>query len=400
MDLNLLAGALRGVTKVNTPGDMRGAAGATRIALSLQALLPVIESQGASQFASDVRALVAEAARGLTTVFVVQPAGSSQLRLEVDRHLITVPPTLRDAVLALAQDAERARQSGAVTAPNARTTPPAQTVAAPAVSPTLTLGVIAGAQSLMAHLQADATQVAATGAQRALRPDLLTQDALNSNAIVRSANALLDGSHANVYAAARQLRATVEHSGLFYESHLAQWSAGTRSAQDLGAELTQLHRQAQATPSHEATAATASVNASSTSSGERVAAQLETLQKSAFVVQAPAWAGQPCSIAFHEDLPPEGHGAGSAAARPQVVSATVTLDLPHFGPLHVQLRLAGAAVAVQAQARPQATVQLSAALGQLGSALQARGLEPVALTASALTASALTASALSVPEAV
>ncbi len=402
MDLNLLSSALRGVTQVATPANAHGAAGATRVALSLQALLPVIEASGASpattQFAQDLRGLLADAVRGLSTVFVVQPAGSGQMRIEVGRQFLNVPPTLRDAVLALIQSRAQAPSSAAggaeATLTTTATTPPPMTAASAVatVAPGLTLNNLASAQVLMAQMQASAQGLVAAsgafGARRSVGAGAGAQALRATAATIHANTVLLDVSFPRADGAACRLRSVVENSGLFFESHLAQWSAGERSAQEVRAELTQVQRNALAALAHD----DSPVRHSAAASGERVAAQLDVLQKSSFVVQAQAWAGQSCTVQFREEVTPDGHALGGGApGQAPVIVATLVLDLPHFGPLEVELKLAGTSVAVQASAQPQSKAAVAGALTELGHALQARGLTPVALTHGALTPLALAA---------
>lgn len=394
MDFNLLAGAMRGVNRI-TPTDPRSAVAGMRVGVSVQALLPVIEGQAAStQFAKDVRGLLAEAARGLTTVFVVQPPGSSQMRIEVDRQFLTVPATLRDAVMTLVQ----AQRSGAAAenaaAPQTAATPaqganPAAGLpqTAPALPSTLT-----GTQALLMQMHVanvGAALSAHNAHDRSLRKSVEAAGA--SAATLKTDTVLLDSAQSSSESAARRLRSAVEQSGLFFESHLAQWSAGERSAEDMRAELARLQQKLLSLVTHDESGPrinAAHLNAA-TLSGERVAAQLDVLQKSALVVQAQAWPGQSCSVQLREELAPEHQAsAGARSEHARVVSATLVLDLPALGPVEVEIKLAGHAVAVQARAgetSPQGkddhAARWGSALRDLGSALQARGLEPVALSA-------------------
>lgn len=381
MDFNLLANATRGLARAAAAGDAsRGAAGASRVALTLQALLPVVEAHGAqTQFARDLRALVADAARGLGsvgTVFVVQPAGSGALRVDIGRQFLTVPPTLRDAVLALAQAQSHDARGAAGAAPGSPA-PASAGANAPASKPVaaLTSGAIAWAQSWTASAQAGA--IAAAALPRALRAAAGVADARGSTATVDADVVLFDEASLRPAAAAARLRGAVETSGLFFESHLAQWSAGTRSAEDVAGELARLQRHA--LPMHAEDAPDVRASAASLG-GDRVAAQLDVLQKSAFALNTMAWAGQLCTIEFRKEGPPDRHAQDAPADSPAVVvAATVTLDLPRLGPVDVNLRLSGSSIAVMASALPRSRKLLAASLEDLGEALRARGLSPAAL---------------------
>ena len=374
MDLSLLASANRGIARPAAGDALRGAAGASRIALTLQALLQVVEAQGAhTPFARDVRALVADAVRGAGTVVVVQPAGAGALRIEIGRQFLTVPPTLRDAVLALVE-----QQRGATGAAGVSTAPPSPAVA-PSSMPTAALaaGAVAWAQSWVMSAQAGAA--AGLTAPRAVRP--AAGNTNGSRAPVASVDAdvmLFDGPGTGAASAAARLRSAVDLSGLFFESHLAQWSAGTRSAEDIAGELARLQRrlpsaQADDHPELRTLAAAAP-------SGERVAAQLDVLQKSAFALNMMAWPGQPCTIEVREEDLPERRTAGAPEDTVAAMFvATIALDLPRLGPVEVQLRLSGSSVAVTADAQPRSRARLAAGIADLGEALRARGLNPAAL---------------------
>lgn len=364
MDLNLLAGALRGVTKVNGSQQAYGAAGAMRVALNLQAVLPVLQAQGSAvstQFSQDLNRVAAEAARGLTTVYVVQPAAGGALRIEAGNQALQVPAALRETVLALLQNAASGTATTTPAPPSAL--PTAQNMPANA---TVNVGTLAGVQVLWSQAQ---TQEATAGAfaARGARRGAPSHEAI---ARLNVDGPLLEGG-AHPELAAVRLQRAVEHSGLFFEAHLAQWSSGARSADEMRSELARLQR--------------LDAGGASAVSGERVAAQLDVLQKAAFVVQSQAWTGQPCTIEFREQVQPDGAGQGLVGqAQPPVVCATVVLELPRLGPLEVELKLAGHSVAVQTRAQPQAAASVSAALVDLGQALQARGLNPAALSVGAL----------------
>ncbi len=374
MDLNLLAGVLRGVTRVTGPEAVRGAAGGARLALNLQALLPALQVAGgnaaATQFAQDIGRVAAEAARGLTTVYVVQPPNGSALSIEAGDQVLRVPPALREMVLALAHgQSDVASEPASVPATPRTLTPAEANLAASAGATNLSVSSLVRAQVMAAQLQAHGQ------AQDAL-PTAGTARAARRAAPLNIEGVLLeDGAHPD--RAAVRLQRAVEMSGLFFESHLAQWSVGARSADEVRSELIRLQRQE--------LAGHAAAGALGAGGGERVAAQLDVLQKAAFGVQTQAWVGQPCSIEFREEVPPDGHGPGRVGqAQPPVVCATVALNLPHLGPIEVELKLAGHSVAVCAWAEPQTTAVVSAALEGLGQALQARGLNPAALNAAVL----------------
>ncbi|HRK57300.1 MAG TPA: flagellar hook-length control protein FliK, partial [Burkholderiaceae bacterium] len=183
--------------------------------------------------------------------------------------------------------------------------------------------------------------------------------------------------------AAQRLRTGVEYSGLFFESHLGQWATGERGMQALRTELASIQR-AWVSAGDDA-AMTAVTKAGAHTDAQRVAAQLDVLQRASFLVQAQAWAGQPCTISFHEDINPDDRAHSLLGQRaPAVIGATLALDLPKLGVLQVQFKLVGHTVALSAQAEAASLAQIQSGIGQLSEALQARGLTPAAISVRAV----------------
>ena len=376
MDLGQLTGAQRAAPRGGGLDGARVVAG-VRTAVSLQALMTIADARGVhSQFAHDLRMLVA-GQRGLATVQVVQPAGSSALRIEVDRQSVAVPPALRDAVLTLLATTSRAANESSLTAPAAPSVAAPAAASTPTASgngaPPATANAVTWSQSVAAQSVADSlratlatTLAAAPLVAQATPRATRAADAQRVTALMVD-DVLFDPQHGE--RAAAGVRRAVEHSGLFFESHLAQWAAGQRSADALRSELAHVQRGA------------GDIHGTHASGGERVAVQLEVLQRGAVALQAQAWGGQPCTLTLRResDSEPEGAPAPTRAAPGTVYSATLSLALPKLGPLEVTLRLAGQSVAVTAAASPAARAQVAAQLDALGSALQARGLNPAAL---------------------
>lgn len=157
---------------------------------------------------------------------------------------------------------------------------------------------------------------------------------------------------------AARLQQQLERSGLFFESHLAQWAGGARSTDELRAELLQLQGGAAAAAPAEAPA-------------QRVAAQLAVLQHQGLVLHGPAWPGQPMQLAIEREPPSRDAPAGA----PPVFSAHLKLELPQLGAVEVHLRLAGDALATTLGGAGAAG--LVGELPALVDALHAHGLNPV-----------------------
>ncbi len=171
------------------------------------------------------------------------------------------------------------------------------------------------------------------------------------------------GAGLDVGQTAARLRANVEHSGLFFESHASQWAHGQRSDEALRAELAA--RSEPASPVH-------------ANGKARTAAQLDVMQRQSIFLAGPAWPGQPVTI----ELAPEQHADDTmltSAGAQRVAAATLHLELPNLGAIVVRLRLAGDAVAAEFES--SRTPLVESALPEFDAALQARGLRPVHLSA-------------------
>lgn len=359
MDLGVLAAqALR----VGSGAEAR--AGVERLAIGIRLALPLVEAGAAAsgavaELARDLRAL----ARTRDVVSLVLPAGrvndAVPARIDLGDRLVALPPALRDALLAALASPGPTSAAGAPAVPTAPTTAAATSADA-------------AARAWMIGAQTSAAPAIALGASGIARG--LTRDAQaeSTAAAVSFRQPLIDRVEAVEPAQpiSERLRQALTASGLFFESHLAQWTRGERSDAALRSEVLALLTTASATPGAAAGGA------------ERVAAQMEAMQRQAVVLQGPAWPGQPVTITLARE-PTAGddeHAAGAVAADAHAVfTARITLDLPHLGPLSVQLRLAGSSVAVALEAA--APEFFAPHLSGLAEQLQAHGLQPASLQA-------------------
>lgn len=162
---------------------------------------------------------------------------------------------------------------------------------------------------------------------------------------------------------AEKLHQALSHSGLFYESHQAQWIAGTRSTPQLLAEP---HNQL---PPQTAPATGQERHTIPEPLQAIVQQQLHALENRQVVWQGPVWPGQEMRWEVGE----ESRQPQPAAAEKQWVTE-LHLDLPQLGGISARLRFSGAAVAVEIDlANAQTGHKLQAASPELESALQARG---------------------------
>ena len=170
---------------------------------------------------------------------------------------------------------------------------------------------------------------------------------------------------------ARQLQQAIAHSGLFYESHLAEWVAGTRTSQELGREP-----QAARQPSMPST--------------DPASARMVDQQLAAHEHGRLSWQGQPWpGLAMQWDIRREEPGerdadgrrgeredAGEAAWRSDVrfmfaalgeVGASIVLEGGHA---HIRIHAADGAACEQLRSHAH---RLEAALGAAGVPLAALG---------------------------
>jgi len=165
---------------------------------------------------------------------------------------------------------------------------------------------------------------------------------------------------------ARDLADAVGASGLFLESHLAQWVRGERSLPQIEEEARRLPLLVRAGQEE--------------AMDQRGSQQLHALQHQAFVLGAQAWPGQSVQIAIERDREhhPEAANTGDPTG---VFQAVLTLQLPHLGTLHARVRVMENTVGVQLEStQPDA---LETQLPVLAAALLARGLSLAQLSTAA-----------------
>lgn len=351
MDLGQLA-AVAG--RVGAANDVR--TGAERVAVSARLLLPLLQSSSVapSQLAADLRAAIA----GREAVTLVLPTSAGQAataaRLEVGARQFALPPALRDAVLAALAQGDRPAMP-------ATASPVAASAALPVGAAAMaTPGAAAMTDASRAWAVAAQTTAAAAGVvsgsgatrnvQRA-RDDAPPPSVRFVQPLFEPVNAM----HA-VAATSERLRQSVERSGLFFESHVAQWAQGERDLAEMRTEALRL-----------------SPLAGGDIGAQRVAAQVALLQEGALRLDGPAWPGQTCALTIEREQDGE---PGQAMGEP-VFTARLALTLPQLGTVDVQLRVSGRAV--RATVASDHAPQLAPALAQLADQLSARGLVPVLL---------------------
>jgi hypothetical protein len=324
-----------------------------RVPISIRLALPLVEAQrpasaATSELARDLRAVAGTRDSVTLLLPAGRPSDSTAARLDTGRQQFPISAALRDALLAAA-----ASQSG-----RAGSAAPASTADAGAAR-----AWAIGAQTTAAA----ALALGAAGIARQVTREATIEE---PRARVRFSQPLLAavGAAQPVQAIADRLRERMERSGLFYEAHVAQWVRGERAEDALRQELLAALGLAGREPGAQPGA------------GERVAAQLEVLQRQVVSLQGPAWAGQQVQIDIARERPSADDGRGGAADSDHAVFvATLRMSPPGLGPIEVRLRLAGDSVATTVRAEsPQ---RLRPELDALSAQLAARGLAPVLVQA-------------------
>jgi hypothetical protein len=190
------------------------------------------------------------------------------------------------------------------------------------------------------------------------------------------------------------LEGAVQKSGLFYESHLARWIAGTYPQSALEAEpqsrdVTATPQPSGATGSSTDTARDlarlpaplADTAASSVPAAAHADAgappllrqQLDVLDMRQFAWIGEAWPGQRVAIRFEEAAEDDPHAPSPKPAGAAPVAAHIVLELPSLGAVGASVSLVGGAVRLQVTTDgPSATSRLHAARAALAEALAAR----------------------------
>lgn len=201
---------------------------------------------------------------------------------------------------------------------------------------------------------------------------------------------LLDGRPTDPARLGAALKGAIDASGLFYESHVAEWSAGKRPLADLLREPQMQRAPASGAPglnAEPAPAAFAALPGSAPYAADPAIAQFINLQLASqeqgrIQWQGQLWAGQPMSWEISRD-PPERGGqppGGDEPPEPPWRSA-LRLRFPQLGEIRASVVLAG----------DQLHIQLQAGSGEVGGLLRARAGElQHALEASGNTLASLT----------
>ena len=172
---------------------------------------------------------------------------------------------------------------------------------------------------------------------------------------------------------ALNIKDTVEFSGVFYESHLAQWADEVRPRELLALE-----------PQSKWTTSSADHPASRTAGAAEVAAplvrrQLDVLDSGRFLWRGDLWPGQPGALVIEEDDRPARRDPLDSPAGP-AARIRIELTLPGLGRIHASVGLAGDTLDVAVRCEePRAASALREAATVLRTAIGVRALDIASL---------------------
>lgn len=363
-------------------GASESRVGVERITLSPRMLLPLLASQGSgmagmTEMARDLRAgIAAGGERGLTLVLPAGVAHDAQpARIDIGGRQVAIPAELRDALLARLAGADAAsvpsrpavleESSSRAWATGASAQAAVQSASALSASQLVAQSALGASVGGMARELLRSVLPATAGARReASEPPRID---IGAKSLGDPGGPAPVGPVLPVAEVAARLRQQVERSGLFFESHLAQWARGERSVDEMRAELLQLAESASLSSGKSGWQAIAD------GAPQRVAGQLRLLQEPCIAISGAAWPGQPMLMLIEREPAPR----DAAPGLPPVYGAHLRLVLPRLGSVEVHLRLAGEAVCTTISA--QDPDQLQAEIPALGEQLRASGLTPVSM---------------------
>ena len=192
--------------------------------------------------------------------------------------------------------------------------------------------------------------------------------------------ALADGGNAGAVIA-RALQSGLEHSGLFYESHLADWVAGQRSLDAICAEPQAVLRAEASMPAAGVESAPDNSPPTAPAISQLVNAQLDVIDSGQLRWQGELWPGVPVEIRLQRDA----KGKDTADANRRASSedgeashhwqARLVTTLPVLGKISTQFMLQDDRLDLKLScAEPATAAALQVAAPELAGTLQATGL--------------------------
>lgn len=229
---------------------------------------------------------------------------------------------------------------------------------------------------LLSALRAEGAPLAGLTVPRgAMQPLLAGRDeATDAPATATSARPLVSVPPHSEYATDRlalQLKDAVELSGVFYESHLAQWADDLRPRALLGREP-----QARWPVAADAQPGTTADGAPADYATPLLRQQLEVLDSGRFVWTGELWPGQHGALVIEEEqAPPPRHGEDASDRAPRW-RVRLTLGFAQLGAIEASLLLAGDMLDVSLRCdAPGVAERLRAATPSLRAAIAERALD-------------------------
>ena len=179
---------------------------------------------------------------------------------------------------------------------------------------------------------------------------------------------------------ANKLQDSISKSGLFYESHVAEWAKGERPLADLMREP-QMQRLLQQGGE---SAARAAAGGPDLSAAQMVNQQLHTQEQNRVLWNGQAWPGQPMQWEVRREQREGSKNGGDAdAAAEPIWRSGVRFRLPLLGAVSAAVTMIGEQVHIQVQTDTEnSALTLRTWAGQLESAMQAAGAQLSSLTIS------------------
>ncbi len=161
---------------------------------------------------------------------------------------------------------------------------------------------------------------------------------------------------------AAALRESVGKSGLFYESHVAEWAAGARTLAELATEPQMQRAGALPGPALE-----------ESSMAQLISLQLQTQEQARVVWQGQPWPGQDMHWEVQRDEH-EGEGSPDGEAPEAGWRSSLHLRFPLLGEIGARLYMTGDQVHLQIDAGERVGELLRQRSGELSSAMEAAGI--------------------------
>ncbi|MEO7032011.1 MAG: flagellar hook-length control protein FliK [Herbaspirillum sp.] len=182
---------------------------------------------------------------------------------------------------------------------------------------------------------------------------------------------------------ATALREAITFSGLFYESHLRQWAAGTRTLPDLLREpqaqlgklaLVTSNQPTQPNQTNQAAQLIAGSEAINSPATQLMALQLDTLENQRMVWRGELWPGQLLDWEISQREPDSSHTEAERTTAEPSWHSVVRFELPTLGTVSASIKLVGQRVQMQLRTDNDAAVGTLRSNGtRLADALDAAG---------------------------